>query len=321
MSNEPQIKKFKKHHDFKKNFHNQNTNRKFIEPGQRGFLATCNFRERACVRECYNILNDYADELYGPVKNTSKNSSNSTVNTDQQTQNKQNEPTSPVKEVDNSNDDNDDDEEDITDALEKEIQNTKAEKKINKYRFQVVDTGASNCMFIKTTLSDPIELGYKIVKDIAETKKQKSRHLLRLVPINTVTRANLKDIIDAAGKLFDQYFLDNPKTFSIIFNKRYNNDVKRDEIIQELAELVTSKNIKNKVDLKNAEISVIVEIIKGLCCIGIIPHYLKYKKYNLVELAAKDLTTNEDINVKKDSTENKEEGSCSKLDVQVESPK
>ena len=31
-----------------------------------GFLITCNNREREAVREAYNLLNEYADRLFGP---------------------------------------------------------------------------------------------------------------------------------------------------------------------------------------------------------------------------------------------------------------
>ena len=36
--------------------------------GMRGILITCNKRERESVREAYNLLNEYADKLYGPEK-------------------------------------------------------------------------------------------------------------------------------------------------------------------------------------------------------------------------------------------------------------
>ena len=36
-----------------------------LEPGMRGFLITCNNREKEAVREAYNLLNEYADQLYG----------------------------------------------------------------------------------------------------------------------------------------------------------------------------------------------------------------------------------------------------------------
>ena len=36
-----------------------------LDVGMKGFLITCNNREREAVREAYNLLNEYADQLYG----------------------------------------------------------------------------------------------------------------------------------------------------------------------------------------------------------------------------------------------------------------
>jgi tRNA acetyltransferase TAN1 len=36
-----------------------------LESGMKGFLCTCNFRERDCIREAYNLLNEYSDKIYG----------------------------------------------------------------------------------------------------------------------------------------------------------------------------------------------------------------------------------------------------------------
>ena len=32
---------------------------------QRGFLISCNFREKEAIREAYQLLNEYANKLYG----------------------------------------------------------------------------------------------------------------------------------------------------------------------------------------------------------------------------------------------------------------
>lgn len=131
-----------------------------------------------------------------------------------------------------------------------------------------------------------MDLGVRIIEDLHRTKQTLTKNVLRFIPIEVVCKANIKDIVDAAGILFDKYFLHGERTFSIVYNKRYNNDIKRDDIIKELAELIVAKNMKNKVDLKEPEFSVIVEIIKGLCCLSVIPYYIKYRKYNLSELCS-----------------------------------
>lgn len=43
----------------------QKSHHNFLRPGLTGFLCTCNDRERECVLEAYNILNEYADQMYG----------------------------------------------------------------------------------------------------------------------------------------------------------------------------------------------------------------------------------------------------------------
>ena len=36
-----------------------------LDAGMKGFLITCNNRERDAVREAYNLFNDYSDILFG----------------------------------------------------------------------------------------------------------------------------------------------------------------------------------------------------------------------------------------------------------------
>lgn len=56
------------------------------------------------------------------------------------------------------------------------------------------------------------------------------------------------------------------------------------EIIRELAEMVAFKNSLHKVDLKNAKLTVVVEIVRGLCCLSILPDFIRLKKFNVSEL-------------------------------------
>lgn len=251
--------KFK--HNKKKYF--QQHKKQVLQVGQRGFLVTCNMNEKACVRECYNLLNHYADELYGPEA-------------------KQEEPEASKTETDASKAPETDSDNDDLEAAAAKCRETITQR---KFRFQNVDTGTTNCLFIRSQLEDPLKLGKHIVDDITATGKAMSRFVLRLVPIEAVCKANMPDIINAAGALFDKHFLKEPTTYGIIFNHRYNQQIKRDHIIKELAELVNSKNIGNKVDLHHAKKSIIVEVLRGWCLLSVIENYLDCKKYNLAELA------------------------------------
>ncbi|KYM83282.1 THUMP domain-containing protein 1 like protein [Atta colombica] len=187
------------------------------------------------------------------------------------------------KETDKSIEDIDDD---ISIVLEKEINELRTEHKmsLSSRKFQVVDTGVKNMIFITSTLSNPLELVIKIVSKLDTTKEQCTRYLLRLLPIEVVCKAYMDNIKTKANELFEKYFVQEPKTFSIVFNRRSNNSIKRDEIIEDLAEIILKKNPGNKADLKNPDIAVIVEVIRGVCLFSVAPHYYKFKKYNLLEI-------------------------------------
>lgn len=287
MSDAPVNKKRKYAGPNKKKIFNQQYKRHYLEPGFSGFMITCNFREKECVREGYTLLNEYADDWQNDEPATDAgDQTNDAIEK------------STESNTDKSDDSDGDDEiEDISSQLENEIRDSIKAKKRPVQRFQQVDTGTPNCLFIKSTVGNPVGLTVKILRDLAETKIQKTRFLLRLLPVETVCRANVEDIKNAAGKLFDKYFLNGePKTFSIIVNKRYNNNIDRMGIIRELADIVTFKNVAHKVCLGNPQFTIIVEVIKGLCCLSVVPDYLQLKKYNLAELAAKPKTDDNNKN-------------------------
>ncbi|XP_053684825.1 THUMP domain-containing protein 1 homolog [Sabethes cyaneus] len=242
-----------------------------LQVGQRGFMVTCNYQERDCLRDSYRLLNEYADELYGKVEGDDAE-----------------------KEAANSGSDHEEEqeEEDISDQVAKQAEAARKGKR--QFRFQSVETGLNNCCFITTTLENPRELALKIVYDLVETKQQKSRNILRMLPIEAVTKANLMDIMNTAGALFDKYFLKEPKSFAIIFNRRYNNSLDRTRVINELARIIVGKNPRNKTNLKRPDLAVIVEVIKGMCMISVVPHYYELKKYNLVEIFNQKAELNKD---------------------------
>lgn len=153
--------------------------------------------------------------------------------------------------------------------------------------FQSVDTGANGVVFIKSQIDEFYELGEKIIRDLFTTQQKKTKFTNRMLPIMRTCRAKLDDIINTSGELFDQHFLKEPCTFAINFNKRLNNDIQRDDVIKELAALVSQKNMRNKVNLKEPKKTILVEVIKGLCCITVVTDYILLKKYNLNELTSK----------------------------------
>ncbi|CAL1679605.1 unnamed protein product [Lasius platythorax] len=291
-----------------------------LEPGMTGFLCTCNFHERGCITDAYKLLNLFADEKSDTNKESEISSTTNTLD---------------KKEANESSEDIDGNE-DISTALEKEISElrTEHEMPLPSRKFQAVDTGAKNMIFIASTLPNPLELVTKILTKLDATKEQCTRYLLRLLPIELICKAYMDDIKTKANALFEKYFAQEPKTFSIVFNRRNNNSIKRDEIIEDLAEIILKKNPGNKADLKNPEIAVVVEVVRGICLFSIAPNYYKFKKYNLLEICnstKNKITSNkeaaESINEKNEgddldtvisSTQEAEESTDRSSDTQIE---
>nr|CAG4645898.1 EOG090X0GPG [Lynceus sp. MCZ IZ 141354] len=244
--------------------------------GLKGFLCTCNSsREKDCVKEAYNVLNEYSDQLYGPEFKTSIPAESDDVEAELKAE---------VKEL----------------------------NEVKVRRFQVVDSGAKGCVFIKTSLENPLELMEKIIEDIRATGKQKTRSLLRMLPIELTCKAYCDDILKAFTPYIER--IQPYKTFAIIFKVR-NNSVSRDDIVLPLSKLITEK-LQIKADLANPECCVIVDIMRTICCISIAPHFHQASKYNLVELAIKSSSKEKKEDEKKDEKNEDEKKDDEKNDVE-----
>ncbi|KAK3908418.1 THUMP domain-containing protein 1 [Frankliniella fusca] len=242
-----------------------------LHPGVRGFIATCNFREKECIRETINILSEFADMIYGEDKAMLED----------------NQPKNKKIVFKDSESETEEDNEDIEAALAREVNVLKQERqnRPSQRRFQVVQSGADNCLFIRSTVEDPVLLVETILKDIEAKSKQRTRFLMRLLPIEVTCKAWPDDIKVASGKLLDKYFKGEPKTFCVVFKRRNNSNVVREELIQDLASDIKARNPLHRADMKQPELTVIVEVIRNVCCMAVVPKYFHYRKYNLLEVA------------------------------------
>ncbi|XP_004604329.2 THUMP domain-containing protein 1 [Sorex araneus] len=233
--------------------------RRRLEPGLQGILITCNMNERKCVEEAYSLLNEYGDDMYGPEQFT---------DTDQQPSEKEGE------------------DDDVEAALKKEVGDIKASTEMRRRRFQSVYSGANNIVFIRTLGIEPEKLVHHILQDIYTTKKKKTRVILRMLPISGTCKAFLEDLKEYAATFLEPWFkAPNNGTFQIVYKSRYNSHMKRDLVIKELAGIICSLNSENQVDLTDPEYTVVVEIIKSVCCLSVLKDYMLFRKYNLQEVA------------------------------------
>ncbi|XP_069839909.1 THUMP domain-containing protein 1 isoform X2 [Dendropsophus ebraccatus] len=181
-----------------------------------------------------------------------------------------------------SEEENDDDAEA---ALKKEVEQIRTSTEKNLRRFQSVESGANNVVFIRTLNVEPEKLVHHILKDLYTTKKRKTRVILRMLPVTGTCKAFPEDLKKYAETFFQPWFkAPNKGTFQIVYKARNNNHMNRDEVIKELAGIVGNLNPENKVDLTNPEHTIVVEIIKNVCCLSVVKDYALFRKYNLQEV-------------------------------------
>lgn len=80
-----------------------------------------------------------------------------------------------------------------------------------------------------------------------------------------------------------------------------------------------SLNPENKVDLNNPQYTIVVEIIKNVCCLSVVRDYVLFRKYNLQEVVKSNkddtlqtpssLTEEQNSKVVKPETEEEEKSS------------
>nr|CAD7392672.1 unnamed protein product [Timema cristinae] len=190
-------------------------------------------------------------------------------------------------------------EDDISESLNKELGSLKAQvtTRPHQRKFQILESGAANFLFIQTTVPDPLLLVTKIMEDVYQTKKQKARFMQRLLPVEATCKANIEDVRAAFEPLLEKYFAKEGKTFSIIFEKRNSHALDRTKVIEDLAEMVALKNTANRADLKQPQLAILVEVVRNMCLLSVLPNYYMYKKYNLFELSQteQDKKSDEDI--------------------------
>ncbi|XP_071359961.1 THUMP domain-containing protein 1 [Trachinotus anak] len=235
-----------------------------LEVGMEGILITCNMNERKCTAEAFNLLGEYADELYGPEKLKDNTGSS-------------------------SEEEEEAEEEDVDVALKKEVAQLQASGTKSERRFQALDSGANNVIFIRTQNLESDKLVHHILSDLHTTKKKKSRVILRMLPVTGTCKAFQDDMVKYLTTFLEPWFkTPNCATYQIAFKARNSSHNKRDEIIKSIAGLVGKLNPKNKVDLTNPELTIIVEVIKAVCCISVVKDYTLYRKYNVQEVVKDD---------------------------------
>uniref|UniRef100_UPI00358E0AA6 THUMP domain-containing protein 1 n=1 Tax=Myxine glutinosa TaxID=7769 RepID=UPI00358E0AA6 len=236
--------------------------------GMEGFLVTCNYMEQKCAVEAFDVLTDYAENIFGQEV----------------------EPAA-LAQSPRAGEKLDDMEMAVKEEVEKLKGKEPEEGKANEGsapspRFKIMESGSNNVIFIRTQSIDPTLLAWEVLNDVAEKRRARGRNILRLIPVGASCKAYATDLARLAERFLEPYFgAPRQSTFQVVFKARNNQILKRDNVIQILADIVTKMNPNNKVNLSTPDLTIIVEVIKNVCCLSVVRDYSRLRKYNLQEVA------------------------------------
>ncbi|XP_047330865.1 THUMP domain-containing protein 1 [Impatiens glandulifera] len=181
----------------------------------------------------------------------------------------------------------DKEEKSIDKLIEEEIQEL-GDK--SKRRFNGLDSGCNGVVFVqmKKFGGDPTpkELAEHMMTSISSTKKHISRFLLRVLPVEVTCYASEEEITKSIEPLIAKYFPAEAETaekYAVLFEARANTGIDRMKIIDAVAKSVPAPH---KVDLTNPNKTIVVQIAKTVCSIGIVEKYKELAKYNIRQLTS-----------------------------------
>ena len=277
-----------------------------INDEMKGFLIfTDKHREKNCIRDAYNILNDVTEKIY-PNLEENKGIINLKEELD-------------IKENKN-----------VSSKIDEEIKNLQKNKKI----FNSVNTRCAAIVFIKIEEEysfqiSPKEVVNYIINEVTTTKKSLSKCISKFYPIEICTKYNLDTLNEKVDELVKKYFkddIDNIKTWKIELRVRNNNSVNKKEIMNIIFNKINKE--KYKVEYKNPELTFFVEISWNLMCLSVLEKFSEYKSYNIQSLAKTDEEINDEKNKlisleeeqKNKKKKKEEENNDKELDNKIEVP-
>lgn len=230
-----------------------------IAPGMKGFLVTCNSHEKETVSELYNLLNEYADDLYGPEFDKEKSD----------------------EEFSGSSD-----EDDMEKAMAKEISAIR-EANLKERRFQNIMTKTKNVIFIRTTLDDPDRLVHKIFQDGLEKQVKKTRYAQRILPVNLVCKTDTKSLETGLTEVLKPHFETDFGVgikYTAQCKIRYNNSISRTAILTSINKIIKEMNPLHTLCHDEPDLVIIVEVVMQVCCLSVVKDFFKFRKYNFEQI-------------------------------------
>ncbi|EMR08803.1 hypothetical protein PNEG_02972 [Pneumocystis murina B123] len=135
---------------------------------------------------------------------------------------------------------------------------------------QPINIKTACVIFIRTRWPlDPVQIVRYICEKISSNGIKGIRWSKRMTPVTLTASATLLDLQNLAQK------------FAIRPNLRNHTKLTREQIIRTIAPLIGAPH---KVDLKNYDVLIMVEVFKNICGISVVRDFEKLKKLNIASI-------------------------------------
>ncbi|WCJ36849.1 THUMP domain-containing protein [Euphorbia peplus] len=160
----------------------------------------------------------------------------------------------------------------------------------SKRRFFSLDSGCNGVVFIQMRMGNgdpsPKDIAHYMMTSLASSKKHMSRFILRVLPVEVSCYSSEEEISKAMVPIVEKHFPSDspdPHKFAVLYEARANSGIDRMKTINAVAKSVPEPH---KVDLTKPDKTIVVEIVKTVCLIGVVEKYKELAKYNLRQLTA-----------------------------------
>ncbi|KAF6261244.1 hypothetical protein COO60DRAFT_1699940 [Scenedesmus sp. NREL 46B-D3] len=180
----------------------------------------------------------------------------------------------------------------IADMLAAEVAELKDKR---KDRFKRREGGVRGTLFVEFPAEDdcpsPEEVVLDICRQVQATQSLPSRHLMRLLPVSHTCGINKEEITALAAKVAEKYFPTGEGAasteFAVEFEHRASDKLDRREVIDIVAKAVQQP--PHKVNLKTPQKTILVQLVRTVCCISVLDSYKELARFNVRKLAEDEL--------------------------------
>jgi len=149
-------------------------------------------------------------------------------------------------------------------------------------RFSIAQTGVGGNVMVRFDGSalDPVALVDRVFEQALARRESSAPHVIRMLPVQATCAAQTESIVAAVTPML-QSLRGSDTSFSVQWRRRCNTCIDKMEVINAIAGVMAELAPKAQVELAFPHVGILVDIIKSVCCVSVLPGWKRAQAYNL----------------------------------------